>query len=129
MPSYRDAEATMSKPAKIILGMATLWPVFYVFLFFGFVFFLIISRPSNEAEIGPAFVILFILHGITMLWIFALLAIYIYNLFQNDRVDKDKKPLWAIVLFMGSIVAMPIYWYLYIWPGTDTQPQTSAQPQ
>jgi hypothetical protein len=35
--------------------------------------------------------------------------------FRNDRVNKDMKVLWAVVLFMGSFIAMPIYWYLYIW--------------
>jgi len=32
-----------------------------------------------------------------------------------DLIDKDKKVLWAVVIFMGSMIAMPIYWYLYIW--------------
>jgi hypothetical protein len=50
-----------------------------------------------------------------MLWVVVLMVIYIVNVFKNDRVDKDKKVLWAIVLFMGSMIAMPIYWYLYIW--------------
>jgi hypothetical protein len=53
----------------------------------------------------------------------ALMAFYIVNVFRNDRVDKDKKALWAVVLFMGNMIAMPIYWYLYIWreaPAVDS---------
>jgi hypothetical protein len=42
------------------------------------------------------------------------------NVFRNDRVDKDKKVLWAVVLFMGNMIAMPIYWYLYIWREVPT---------
>ena len=50
-----------------------------------------------------------------MLWIFALMAYYIVNVFRNDRVAKDQKVLWLIVVFMGGFIAMPVYWYLFIW--------------
>ena len=50
-----------------------------------------------------------------MFWIMALTIYYMVNVFRNDQVDKDKKVLWAVVLFMGNMIAMPIYWYLYIW--------------
>ena len=68
---------------------------------------------------GPpplAFFAIFPIHILTMLLMFALTAFYIVNVFRNERVNKDTKVLWAIVIFMGSIIAMPIYWYLYIWP-------------
>jgi hypothetical protein len=66
---------------------------------------------------GPPmfFLIIFPLHLLTMLWIMALTVIYIVNVFKNDRVDKDKKALWAVVIFLGNMIAMPVYWYLYIW--------------
>jgi hypothetical protein len=57
-------------------------------------------------------------HLFTMLWIMALTVFYMVNVFKNDRVEKDKKVLWAVVIFMGSMIAMPIYWYLYIWKET-----------
>ena len=50
-----------------------------------------------------------------MFWMFGLIAIYIYDHFHNDKVDKDKKALWAVVLFFGNIIVMPVYWYLYVW--------------
>ena len=40
---------------------------------------------------------------------------YVAHLFSNDLVPNEKRWLWAIVLFCGSIVAMPVYWYLYVW--------------
>ena len=46
---------------------------------------------------------------------FALLFIYIKNVFKNERISQDKKALWVVVLFFGNFIAMPIYWYLYIW--------------
>lgn len=108
----------MKKPTKILVGLATLWPVVYMFLFFLFivstVFFVL---PSTTREVGPpaAFVVLTLLHVLTMFVIMALMIIYIVDVFRNERVDKDKKVLWAVVLFMGNVIAMPVYWYLYIW--------------
>ncbi len=58
---------------------------------------------------------IFVVHSLTILWTFALLAVYIRLLFKTDRVPADKKSLWAVVLFLGNMLAMPVYWYLYVW--------------
>lgn len=108
----------MKKWAKILLGLATLWPFLYMILFFVFVVSAFLFMPTQEAEgSGPHlfFVLIFPLHLFTMLWIMGLTAFYMVNVFRNDMVDKDKKVLWAVVIFMGSLFAMPVYWYLYIW--------------
>jgi hypothetical protein len=47
--------------------------------------------------------------------VIALLIFYIVYLFRTDRVASDKKALWAVVLLMGHVVAMPIFWFFYIW--------------
>ena len=108
----------MKKSTKILLALATLWPFLYMILFFVFIFSSIVFMPSHAGEESgpPFFFAAFIaLHLLTMLWIMALTVFYMVNVFRNDRVDKDKKVLWAVVIFMGNMIAMPIYWYLYIW--------------
>jgi hypothetical protein len=108
----------MKKSNKILLGLATLWPFVYMVIFFVAIGSLFIFMPEQgEVEQGPPgiFLIIFPLHLLTMLWIMGLTIFYIVNVFRNDRVDKDKKVLWAVVIFMGNMIAMPIYWYLYIW--------------
>ena len=108
----------MKKPTKILLGLASLWPLVYIVFFFIFVLssFFFLSSSAGQG-VGPpvSFMVIFLLHLLTMLWIMALTVFYIVNVFRNERVDKDKKALWAVVLFMGNMIAMPIYWYLYIW--------------
>jgi len=121
----------MSKSVKVVLGIATIWPLAYFFVFISFWFYLLLHTTSKpQVGEGPPLeiVAIFILHGITMLWIFALLAIYIYNVFNNERVGKDKKALWAVVLFMGNAFAMPIYWYLYIWCEDNRQARQPSRP-
>ncbi len=108
----------MKKSTKILLGLATLWPFLYLILFFLFVFSSILFMPGTGGEESGTnffFAVFIALHLLTMLWIMALTVFYMVNVFRNDRVDKDKKVLWAVVIFMGNMIAMPIYWYLYIW--------------
>lgn len=108
----------MKKWLKILLGLATLWPFVYMIIFFVVIISTLIFMPNQEAEgSGPPmfFAVIIPLHLLTMLWIIALTIFYIVNVFKNDLVDKAKKVLWAVVIFMGSLIAMPIYWYLYIW--------------
>jgi hypothetical protein len=107
----------MSKTAKIGLLAATAWPIVYIVLFTGFVFSMML-QTSSAGQAQDWFAPLMVVHLLTMLWCMALTAIYIVNVFGNDRVEKDKKALWAVVLFFGSILAMVVYWYLYIWRET-----------
>jgi hypothetical protein len=116
----------MQKSTKVLLGIATLWPLLYIFLFFVFVFTMAFGlRGGAQAEPGiqPAMALVLGLHLLTMVIIMALTVFYIVDVFRNERVDKDKKALWAIVIFMGNAIAMPIYWYLYFWK----EPSTRAQ--
>lgn len=108
----------MKKSAKIALAVATLWPFAYMIVFFVFFMSAFMFNPPSPGEGSgmPVFFAVFIaLHLFTMLLSMALTVFYMVNVFRNDRVDKDKKVLWAVVLFLGNMIAMPIYWYLYIW--------------
>ena len=107
----------MQKSTKVLLGIATFWPIAYMVLFFVFIFsaFWLLGGGGGDSGIQPAFALIFGLHLLTMLLIMALTVFYIVDIFKNNRVEKDKKALWAIVIFMGNAIAMPIYWYLYFW--------------
>ena len=112
----------ITKPLALILAAFTLWPFLYMLLFIGFMFsaFLWMGPGAGGgpgARGGPptAFFMIFIMHFLTILEGFALLAIYIIHLFKTPLVAADKKALWAVVLFFGNMFAMPVYWYIYIW--------------
>jgi hypothetical protein len=108
----------MTKSRALALAGVTLWPIIYMFLFMGVissqVLFMDATTPS-PGEIPIMMKIIFPLHFFTMIWIFVLIAIYIRHIFKTNAVIQDKKALWAVVIFLGNIIAMPIYWYLYIW--------------
>ncbi len=115
----------MNRVAKILLLAATLWPVGYMVYFMAFLFSLMIRIPPQARMHGAsappvppsmdAFFTLFGLHLFTMVLTGALIALYVVHLFRTPRVAADKKVLWAVVLFMANVIAMPVYWYVYIW--------------
>ena len=102
----------MKKTSKILLAGATIWPILYMLFFMSVFLWSFLSRDN-----GPGFLwaIIVPLHLLTMVVIMGLIAFYIVNVFRNDRVKKDMKVLWAVVIFMGGPMAMPVYWYLYVW--------------
>lgn len=106
----------MKQWLKVLLGIVTVWPFAYMILFFLVIFSTILFVPEPGSSGPPPLIaLIFPLHLLTMLIVMALMVFYIVDVFRNERVEKDKKPLWAIVLFMGNMIAMPVYWYLFIW--------------
>jgi len=108
----------LGKSMKILVGVFTLWPSIYMFVFFSFIFSTVFFPPQGGAspqETLFPFQVLFALHFFTMIAIMALIGFYIVYLFKSNRVAQDKKTLWAVVIFLGNMIAMPIFWYLYIW--------------
>lgn len=122
----------MTKFTKILLAVATVFPIAYMIFFLVFVFSTIFFLPPDATAADKAFPSLFMLiiplHFLAMLLTLGLTIFYIVNVFKNERVDKDKKTLWAVVIFMGSVFAMPIYWYLYIWREGQTPAATAPPP-
>jgi hypothetical protein len=108
----------VSRPVAVLIGAFTLWPILYMFIFFGVFMsgFFTRSDPSTQPDAGfHSFQLLMALHLGTMLLMMALLTFYIVHVFKNSAISGDKRTLWAVVLFFGNIIAMPVYWFLYVW--------------
>jgi len=113
----------LSRPLKLTIGALTIWPLAYMFLFFAFVAGTMLwmslvpkGGPPHSPGVPVAFLVVFAAHFATILLTFGLIAFYIVYLFKTDRVQQDKKALWAAVLFLGGFVAMPVFFFLYVWP-------------
>jgi hypothetical protein len=106
----------MNKKTAVVLGVFTYWPLIYVLIFtltmltgvFG------VKQPS-DGGVPMYFKILFACHLITMLEIVFLAVFYIGYLLKTDRVASNKKILWAVLIWFGNAIAMPIFWHRYIW--------------
>jgi cytosine/uracil/thiamine/allantoin permease len=44
-----------------------------------------------------------------------LIVAYIIDIYHNTSVAKNQKILWAVIIFWGSFIAFPFYWYLHVW--------------
>jgi hypothetical protein len=115
----------LGKKTVVALGVITAIPIIYLIMFILYMFIFVFLAFSGQRPVPDAmpisFFIVFALHLCMILLSFALLAFYIVHLFLTNAVNNDKKALWAVVLFFGSFIAMPVYWYLYLWrPITKT---------
>ena len=117
----------MKKSRKVLLGIATIWPVLYICLFMGSLFLVFIFAgmrgdpplPNPEAPgsmLFPlGFVSFFAVHMLTILGTLALTVFYIIRVFKTERLDQNMKIMWMLLLFFMGMVAQPVFWYLYIW--------------
>jgi hypothetical protein len=105
----------MRKAAKLLLGVVTFIPLLAVLSAWA----LTLSgvRPSSFAPRfdDGAFAYLLGLAPVTVLPA-GLAIFYVIDVFRNDRVIEEKKALWGVVILLGNIFAMPVYWYLYVRP-------------
>ncbi len=119
----------LSKTQKILLGIASGWPVVYIFLFVAFIF-VMVAMPTGgaggEGELNPlfggGFVVLFLIHMITIFLTLALTVFYIVHAVKNTKLDSNMRIVWIVLFFLGGMVAHPVYWYLQIWK----EPQPSV---
>jgi len=101
-----------STPARLFFGVLTVLPLAYMAYFMWRMPFISSAQPPSRAEFDSFFRI----HVTATLAIFAIIGICIVYLFRTDRVPQAKKALWAVVLFMGNMIALPIFWFIYIRP-------------
>jgi hypothetical protein len=77
------------------------------------------SAPAPNSGVPASFLVLMLAHVGTMFVMIGLLIFYIVHVFKNPAITGDRRALWAVVLFLGGIVAMPVYWFLYVWRRPD----------
>lgn len=105
-----------SRATAILIGIVSAWPIVYMCFFVASMAYFFIAADSQEpAGLPELFKYVFILHLLTILLMFVLLTVYIVHAYRTDLVPNDKKVLWVVILFFGNFIAIPIYWYLYMW--------------
>jgi hypothetical protein len=102
-----------SKPLKVALLLLTLWIPLYMI---GFMFMI-----GSMAMVD--FDLLWKLHIGTMAATVVAMLVYVVHLFKTRRIDPMKKILWALALWCGAPIAMPIYFFAHVWPEPDAMPE------
>jgi len=111
----------MSKGAKVLLGVLAFAPILYVFAFTGIIM-TTFGNPGGGLLADPkAFAVLFAVHGSVMLLIMGQLVFYVVHALTKNPsfTDGTQKAVWALILFMGNMLAIPIYFMIHIWPDRE----------
>jgi hypothetical protein len=119
---------TLNKPVKFLVGIATFWyalylllTVFGIVLFFGYVFIALLTGDEAVSNLPTLFrqilslEFMLPIHFCSLLLEVGLLIFYLVHTLKNTNASDAMR----IVLGLGHLflpfVAMPIYYYLYIW--------------
>ena len=135
-----------TKRQRILLGLATLWPLFYMVSFFVLTFgFLLYSfhgqfppvagsspplhpprppGPPNPAAFLMLFPMigLFMVHCLTMLWMIGMMVFYIREVFRNPLLGETQRLVWTTLFVLMGMLSAPIYWFIYIWRQPTSDP-------
>src|ERR1043166_1482993 len=103
-----------SPPVAYLLAVLSIWPIVYFFFFLAFIGYMFLAPPKAGYD---AFRFIFLFHIGTILLMFALMATYLVHLFRTDRLEPDRRVLWAVVILLFGVFAFPVYWWLYVRPG------------
>jgi len=86
------------------------------------------GRPTSPFfPIG--IVALFGAHLFTIFLIMGLMPFYIILAVKSDRVDQTMKIIWAVLICMVGMFAMPVFWYLYVWREPPVSPVGGSAAQ
>jgi hypothetical protein len=129
----------MKTSTKVLLGFATLWPVLYVFVFISAIVLVVLFAGHDAGRSDPGgdslwlplgFVGLIAVHMFTILEMLALKVFYVIRVFKTEQLDQNMRIMWTLLLVFATIVAEPVFWYLYIWreqpAALQNQPQLLA---
>jgi hypothetical protein len=108
----------LSKPAKLVLGVLSVIPLVYIVFFIGVVG-MSAGNPGGGILGGPGgFALLFMAHAGVMLLIMGQMLLYVVDALTRNPsfTDGTQRAIWALILFMGNMLAVPVYFGLHVWP-------------
>lgn len=87
-----------------VFGFFAVWP----FIIAGaLILTMTLTRFDPPSSFVKVWVVMSIIFGIGWLT-------YLWNVFLNQRVPRDKKALWVALLFFAGPYAMPFYFWHYL---------------
>lgn len=106
----------MSKSKKLFYIIVPLVNLVYLICVIIFVFYLVaVLIPYNRVEhhtLLHIFVPIQIVFGIVN---FAFFVLYLIHVIKNDKMTKQQKVVWVLLIYFINVFVIPFYWYHYIW--------------
>ena len=123
-------ESDGSRKRRLILGLLTAWPLAYVLIFLAApplrLWFVARGWKALSDGLTPLMLGGLAMHVTTLVVAGALVLVYAMHLSGTKRVPEPQKLPWLLLLVLASVVSMPVYWALYVWPEPKT-PEASPR--
>lgn len=114
----------LGKPIKLLIGLGTVWVAIYPLLFLAAWLSMVIGMgwtawaSRGEPSAPPFFMTFFAifpLHCLTIFMQLALEVFYLIHVIKNTTAAETPRIILGVGTFFMPFVAMPVYYYLYIW--------------
>lgn len=128
---------TLSKPVRILVGIATFWYALYllltilgIVLFFGYIFVSLMAGGESVANLPRLFreilslEFMLPIHLCSLSLEVVLLIFYLVHTIKNTKAGDALRIALGLGHLFLPFVAMPVYYYLYIWH--ETPPDWAA---
>ncbi len=106
---------TFTRNQALLLGIASLLPCCWVFLFYGAFMFARQSEPAPGIMPGLAVIML----TLPYLYTLALIIFYIVLISRETDLTSNRKYSWGWIVFFANIMAFPLVWYKFVWSKLD----------
>jgi len=121
----------LSRSRKLLLGIATAWPLFYMVIFMVVwltLVFTIASLPASGTGTGlpTGFVVIFVLHVLTMLEMLVLVGVYAWLVVKRFVGDETQRLMWLLLVILTGFVGQLVFFCLKVWP--EPVPATAEAP-
>lgn len=103
-----------SKPMAMLILAATLVPSLYL-AYFVLCIVVTAATQSPTAAPWPPDDWLTVLHLLSIVWTWGLIGIYVLFALRSDAVPKHQRTLWIVGIVLANLLAMPVFWYMFIW--------------
>jgi hypothetical protein len=120
----------MPRILKVALGLLTAVPTVYVVLFAVLIVRLVLWGATGDprARTMPLPMADFMwVHLAVMVLLIGLETFYLLYLFRTDRVPPDQRAKWAVALLVVNVAALPLFFFLNVWPERATPRSAPAR--
>jgi hypothetical protein len=124
----------LNKTWKIVVGIATAWVVLYPFVMTGFMFVAFVPMVMAMEGTGSDFPPTSFMVGFMIFWLFMMFssflqmaasAFYLVHIIKNKTGMDILRILSGVGAFYLPYIALPFYYFVYIWP--DTPPEWAVE--
>ncbi|MFO8101939.1 MAG: hypothetical protein R6U37_07235 [Dehalococcoidia bacterium] len=127
-PLPLNEETAVQQPGikEFILGILSIWPVLYFFLFMILAFTMLSAILDDEEELSGSAkalgtVLIYLFYPTVILMLSLIFNFIFYYVFRSHRVPRENRILWSVLLVSINIFALPIFWYSYIWENKNAE--------